>query len=140
MLYLDTSLIVAVFSNEVGSAPLRQWLVGQPPDDLAISDWTTTEVSSALAIKIRTGRITVDQRALALAAFNQFARENVAVFAIVGDHFRAAARIADQHRQGVRAGDALHIAVASSHGATICTRDQQLAEAGPALGVPTQLF
>ena len=35
---------------------------------------------------------------------------------------------------------ALHLATASEHGATVHTLDQRLAEAGPVLGVPTQLL
>jgi uncharacterized protein len=40
----------------------------------------------------------------------------------------------------LRAGDALHLATASEQGATVHTLDQRLAEAGPVLGVPTQLL
>jgi len=59
---------------------------------------------------------------------------------VTGGHFRAAAKFLDQHALGLRAGDALHLATASEHGATLYTLDQRLAEAGPVLGVPTQLL
>jgi uncharacterized protein len=62
------------------------------------------------------------------------------LLAVTGLHFRAAAKFVDQHALGLRAGDALHLAVASEHGATVHTLDQRLAEAGPVLGVPTQLL
>jgi len=39
-----------------------------------------------------------------------------------------------------QAGDALHLATASEHGATVFALDQKLAEAGLRLGVPTQLL
>lgn len=48
--------------------------------------------------------------------------------------------LCDQHALGLRAGDVLHLAVASEHGATMQTLDQRLAEAGPALGVSTKLL
>jgi predicted nucleic acid-binding protein len=38
------------------------------------------------------------------------------------------------------AGDALHLAVAYDKGATLCTRDRRLADAGPAMGVKTKLL
>ena len=50
---------------------------------------------------------------------------------------RTAARFADQHALGLRAADALHLAVCADLGATLCTLDRRLHEAGPPLGVST---
>lgn len=93
-----------------------------------------------MAIKLRTGRITLEQRASALAMFNKLVAESFTVLAVSGGHFRAAAKFLDHHALSLRAGDALHLATASEHGATVHTLDQRLAEAGPVLGVPTQLL
>jgi len=140
MLYLDTSLVVAALMNEARTDQIQTWMGEQNPADLAISDWVTTELSSALSIKLRTGHIEPRHRAEALAAFNRLAFDTFAIFPISGAQFRTAARFADRQELGLRAGDALHLAIAAENGATLCTLDHRFADAGMALGVPTLLI
>jgi predicted nucleic acid-binding protein len=140
MLYLDTSLLVAALTNEAETERMQRWLGQQQPDDLAISDWVTTEFSSALSIKLRAGHIGVAHRADVLATFTRLTTESFAVVPVSRLQFRTAARFVEQHILGLRAGDALHLAICADHGATLCTLDRRLSEAGAALGVKTMLL
>lgn len=140
MKYLDTSLVVAALANETRSQAVQAWLGGQDATELAISDWVTTEVSSALSLKLRAGQIGSAARAAALSEFNRLTTETFQVLGVSASHFRAAAQFADQSALGLRAGDALHLAIAAGRGATLCTLDRRMAEAGSALGLLTQLI
>ena len=136
-LYLDTSLVVAGLTREPQTDPVLRWLGAQDPDELAISDWVITEFSSALSLKMRARQISVTERSESLAAFAQLCAATFHILPITTSNFRIAARFADQHALGIRAGDALHLAICADYGRTLCTLDGRLGSAGSALGVRT---
>lgn len=138
--YLDTSLLVAALTNEVATVRVQTWLGGQDPEVLLVSEWVVTEFSAALSVKVRTGAVSAPHRAAALAMFTRMAAESFTVLPVATSHFRAAARYADDSALGVRAGDALHLAIAGQRGATLCTLDTRLADQCLAVGVNTLLL
>jgi predicted nucleic acid-binding protein len=140
MLYLDTSLLVAALTNEAETRRMQAWLGEQDPDDLVISDWVAAEFSAALSIKLRAEAIEASHRAEALTMFTRLCDDNLQVVPVTRMQFRMAARFADQYALGLRAGDALHLAVCADQGATICTLDRRLCEAALALGISAALL
>jgi predicted nucleic acid-binding protein len=95
------------------------------------------EFSSALSLKLRTGQLAIADRATALTKFSQTVADTFLILPIFGSHFRDAARFADRHTLGLRASDALHIAICVNHGATLCSLDSGMNKAAEAVGVKT---
>lgn len=127
--YLDTSILVAAVTSEPDTATAQSWLAAQGGSTLAISDWCLTEFSAALSVKLRRRELNVSLRNAALAHFSALVEESLLVLPVDPLDFRAAARLADQHAAGLRAGDALHLAVASRHGMTLYTLDKGMLRA-----------
>jgi predicted nucleic acid-binding protein len=137
--YLDTSILIAVLTPEVSSDRIGNWLIQADAGTLHISGWTLTEVSSALALKVRMNSLSLDQRAEALARFVQLVGQSLTLVEVAETHFETAARFCDNAALNLRAGDALHLAIAAAHGMTLATLDRSMAEAGPHLGIATQI-
>ncbi len=140
MFYLDASLIVTFLTREPLQSRVSTWLSERENGTLFISGWVSTEVSSALSIKVRMGDLTADARAVARSAYAGMCDRNLEAKGVLDSHFETAARFCDNFETGLRSGDALHLAIASHYGLTLATLDKQLAEAGPRLGAATLLL
>lgn len=140
MPYLDTSLLVAALTPERRTAEVQRWLAKQKPDDLVISDWTVTEFSAALSMKVRSRQLDPESRSDALALFTRLARETFSVLPVAREDFREASRLADLHESGLRAGDALHLGVVANHGERLLSLDRVQVEVAVAAGISARLF
>lgn len=133
--YLDTSAAVPAFVRERASERVQAWLGRQPAGGVAISPWVIAEFSSALALKVRTAELSQDIFASAFAEWRRFTAA-VRLIEIVGRHFEQASQFCQRHELALRAGDALHLAIASAAGCTLVTLDEPMAKAALELGVP----
>ena len=129
--YLDTSLLVTSISSEAEAGRIQEWMRCST-EEFALSDWSLTEFSSALAVKRRTGTISAEQYEAATVWFRHFAQSEVDLVSVTRSDFRLAAELAGQWK--VRAGDALHLAIANAHRFTLCTLDRDQATAGDKAG------
>jgi predicted nucleic acid-binding protein len=133
-------VLVSALTSEAATDRAQRWLAGQQPDNLAISQWTVTEFSSVLSIKLRTGQIDEITRAASLRAFADYAKNTLTIFPVPAGAFQAAAQFADQYRLGIKSSDALHLAVAAEFGTTIVTLDRRFCNAAIELGVAAKLL
>lgn len=126
MIYLDTSAAVPLFVREPASAAVDAWFEACA-EPLLSSDWIVTEFASALSIKERSGALAAKDARAAWRGFEAFCESGLRLIAVSRQTFREAARLARQQTHGLRAGDALHLAVALETGIkTIATLDASL--------------
>jgi uncharacterized protein len=135
-IYCDTSLLVAGLVNEPRTVDVQQWLEKQPAGSLFISDWSVTEFSSALSVKVREKKLTLEDRAKALAKWTTLREESLVVLSVMAEHFTIAAIYAERANLGLRAGDALHLAIAAANGCGLATLDSKQRKAAVELGIP----
>lgn len=99
-----------------------------------ISAWTLTEMASIGVIKQRTGAIDSRTRQQALANFQRFASTHLGMTEIEPVDFRTAT-VFIETPTALRAGDALHLAVARRLGAKVASLDKRMSEAAAVLGL-----
>ncbi len=119
---------------EVISDLAETWLAEHASGGLAISRWTETEIASALARKQRSDRIDVAGRLRGVELWRALSK-SVTRVEIVPDDFSRAACLVDSGARGLRASDALHLAIMLRLELELATYDRDLAEAARAEGV-----
>lgn len=136
MRYFDTSFLVPLILPESTSDRVAAFVGGLPSGDLAVSQWTRVELSSLLARKVRIGDLGPDDAARADATFERMVQAAFVVLLPSADDFTRAKAFLAACRDGLRAGDALHLAVARSHHAeAVHSLDKVMIKAGKELGL-----
>lgn len=113
MVYVDTSALVPMFVREATSEAILDWIEssGEP---LAISDWSFVEFASALAIKARMDHADAALVRRAIERMHAFAAQSCTIATPRAEEFRRAAELCADATANLRAGDALHLAIAQS--------------------------
>ncbi len=111
MLYVDTSVLVALCTVEPKTADVLRWYAACT-DELASAAWCVTEFASALGIKQRTGQLTKPQAQTAWIQFERICANDLQLLPVQASTFHKAALLTMDAAAGLRAGDALHLACA----------------------------
>ena len=111
MLYVDTSVLVALCTNEAKTADVVKWYAACT-DELASAAWCVTEFASALGIKQPTGQLTEPQAQAAWVKFERMCANDLQLLPVEAMTIHKAAMLTMDVTAGLRAGDALHLACA----------------------------
>lgn len=137
MLYFDTSFLAPLVREETTSAQIERFVGRLAAGELAISHWTRVEFASLLARHVRMGGLTVEAAKAVGAGFDAMVDETFVVLLPDIDDFDLAREYLSHHMTGLRAGDALHLAIAGNRRMkTIFSLDKTLLKAGTMLGLP----
>ena len=137
MICLDTSILTPLILPESASERVAASFHSLPPDDLAVSQWTVIEFASLVARKVRMGDLDAEGAARADAQLDTLLERSVAILLPDLGDYVAARRYLRRFESGLRAPDALHLAIASNRGVTaFYTLDKKLIAAANLFGLP----
>jgi predicted nucleic acid-binding protein len=126
MIYVDTSIFVALCTSEPKSDAVDKWHNNSSAKMIS-STWAFTEFSSALSLKVRTNQITEKQSREAWKKFDTLCQNDIELLPIEHKAFYSAGLLVIDSKSNLRAGDALHLAAAKAFKAkSIITLDEVL--------------
>lgn len=137
MLYFDTSFIAPLYIPEPNSDEVRQLTYTLSQQYIAISEWTCVEFSSMVARRVRMQQLGEDAAQGLLTAFERISHTQFVILTPSQADYRMAERFLRNFATGLRAGDALHLAIAKNNGAShVYSLDQGLIKAAAMLEIP----
>jgi len=137
MVYFDTSFLAPLLLEEAASDAVERFVAGLPTGTLAISHWTRVEFASLLAREVRMGGLDHPTASEVDAEFEAVVAESFIVLLPSVRDYALARQYLGQRDTGLRAGDALHLAIAQNNRAeAVYSFDKTLLRAGATLGLP----
>ena len=133
-IYLDASVLVAALTNEARTVEARSLINANARLDVGFSSWTLVEAISGLSKKVRTGELTPDDFEAVSRKVRAFPNSHSRA-PITEEHFLAAMALVARREIKLRAGDALHLAIAADFGLALATFDSDLEAAAQATEV-----
>lgn len=140
MIYFDTSFLAPIFQPEETSRDIENFFKDLPTGLLTTSQWTILEFSSLIARKVRMGLLARNDAEWVDTQFERAIRDSFNLASATAADFDLAKHYVMKFEAGLRAGDALHLAIAKNNRATaIYTLDKGMVKAGEEIGLPVSL-
>jgi uncharacterized protein len=133
--YLDASVLVALFTRDVFTMRARTFLAAQLPT-LIVSDFAAAEFVSAVARLVRTQEITHELARAVFADFDMWRDRGADAALATPSDISAAASFIRRLDLTLRTADAINIAIARRLDATLATFDVKMAASARALNIP----
>lgn len=140
MRYYDTSVILSLYLTQ----PITPRVVSEVTKDqpyIVISDWTLVEIKSALAKSIRVKQLDLTHAEIIWERFYQDVSRGYYTLLSSSKSIMTKAHDCLDLNSTLRAGDALHIAMALEHGRlSMVTADVEQAKAAKSQGLKVSLL
>lgn len=134
MIYLDASAVISLFTPDVHTPVIRGHLQADR-SVLGISDFTVAEFASAVARRVRMKELTTSQADRLLNVSDAWIAANAQRLDLHPVDIRVATTFVRRFALGLRAPDAVHLAVCQRMGLPLFTFDRRQAAAANELGI-----
>jgi predicted nucleic acid-binding protein len=133
-------LLAPLILPEATSDQIAAFVRRLTAEEFAASHWTRVEFFSLIGREVRMGTLDAQAAVRADARFEAMVDESFSILLPTADDFILAKRYLGRFETGLRAGDALHLAVANNHrAAAIYSLDKTLLKARKPLDLPVSL-
>ena len=134
MIVLDASALVSLFVADGNSVAIKTYFRSTNPR-VGVNDFAAAEFASAISIRLRSKQIPLSEATGILAAFDAWVSGSAKAIALAPEDSRAAAAMVRRFELGLRAPDALHLAICLRLGVPLLTYDIRQMAAARALGI-----
>lgn len=137
MYYFDASFLVPLVREEPDSADVESQVRSLPRGSLVTSNWARVECWSGLGREVRMKRLDMSLFEDCCQRLDRLIAESFKVVAVTEDDFTTATQLLRKPHTGLRAGDALHLAIARGIGAArVLTKDRTMISAAATMNIP----
>ena len=133
-LYLDASVLVALFVIDSSSARAEAFLSAHP-EIVVVSDFAVAEFSSAVGRRVRTHDLAREDGQLAFSNLDIWVARSASREEVTTADIDVATRILRRLDVNLRTPDAIHTAIARRLDATLVTFDRSMAASARSLGI-----